>query len=143
MLKDYAHQALEPARLRALIHLVEHNLGYALYREVEAAKIDLSAQERTNLAFADGPIVVTAPLHRDDFEAWLDAPLAAIRAGVDHLLRETGATVADIDRVFLTGGSARVPRVRRLFDDRFGADRVSSGDHLTSVASGLALAAAG
>jgi hypothetical chaperone protein len=47
-----------------------------------------------------------------------------------------------VDRVFLTGGSSLVPAVRRIFEDRFGAERVQTGDEFTSVARGLALRAA-
>jgi hypothetical chaperone protein len=47
-----------------------------------------------------------------------------------------------VDRVFLTGGSSLVPSVRRIFETRFGAERLRSGGELTSVASGLALRAA-
>ena len=44
-----------------------------------------------------------------------------------------------MDRVFLTGGTAFVPAVRRLFEARFGAERVSGGGEFVSVAEGLAL----
>ncbi|MPT24384.1 MAG: hypothetical protein E2577_16220 [Starkeya sp.] len=45
----------------------------------------------------------------------------------------------DIDHVFLTGGSSLIPAVRRLFTERFDADRIDSGEELTSIAHGLAL----
>jgi hypothetical chaperone protein len=48
----------------------------------------------------------------------------------------------EIDHVFLTGGSAFVPAVRRLFAERFGAGKLAGGDEFTSVATGLALRAA-
>jgi hypothetical chaperone protein len=41
--------------------------------------------------------------------------------------------------VFLTGGSSLTPRVRRMFTERFGDDRIASGGELTSIAHGLAL----
>jgi hypothetical chaperone protein len=44
-----------------------------------------------------------------------------------------------VDHVFLTGGTSFVPAVRRLFDRRFGAERVESGGEFVSVAEGLAL----
>jgi hypothetical chaperone protein len=44
--------------------------------------------------------------------------------------------------VFLTGGSSFVPAVRRVFEGRFGSDRIRSGNEFTSVAVGLALKAA-
>jgi hypothetical chaperone protein len=47
-----------------------------------------------------------------------------------------------VDRVFLTGGTSLVPAVRRIFEARFGADRVVAGGEFVSVAEGLALMAA-
>jgi hypothetical chaperone protein len=32
-----------------------------------------------------------------------------------------------------------VPRIRRIFEDRFGRERIASGNELTSIAHGLAL----
>jgi hypothetical chaperone protein len=43
--------------------------------------------------------------------------------------------------VFLTGGSSFVPAVRRIFEKRFGAEKIRSGNEFTSVARGLALKA--
>jgi len=44
----------------------------------------------------------------------------------------------DVDRVFLTGGSSFVPAVRRIFERRFGADRLDAGNEFVSIANGLA-----
>jgi hypothetical chaperone protein len=60
---------------------------------------------------------------------------------VDRLMSAAGLTFAQIDRVFLTGGSSFVPAVRRIFADRFGEEKVTGGEELTSVATGLALRA--
>jgi hypothetical chaperone protein len=48
---------------------------------------------------------------------------------------------SDIDSIFLTGGSSFVPVVRRYFSRTFGADKLCSGEELTTVAKGLALRA--
>ena len=58
---------------------------------------------------------------------------------MDSALARAGIDTADIDRVFLTGGSSLIPAVRALFDRRFGVERIATGDELTSIASGLAL----
>lgn len=44
-----------------------------------------------------------------------------------------------IDRVFLTGGTAFVPAVCRLFEQRFGLKKLAGGGEFVSVAEGLAL----
>src|SRR5262249_3835607 len=114
---------------------------YHLYRAVEQTKLTLSASATATLAFHDPPADIDAPVARGDFEGWIGAKLAAIDGCVDRLLAQTGASPADVDQVFLTGGSSLVPAVRARFAARFGAAKLRGGDELTSVAQGLALRA--
>jgi hypothetical chaperone protein len=60
-------------------------------------------------------------------------------ATVDQALQAAGLPHTAVDRVFLTGGTAFVPAVRRLFAERFGAGRMAGGGEFVSVAEGLAL----
>jgi hypothetical chaperone protein len=87
------------------------------------------------------PVTLERSVARADFESWIGAELEAMGASVDLLIAATGVRAEQIDRVFLTGGSALVPAVRRLFEARFGADRIAGGGEFTSVATGLALRA--
>ena len=76
------------------------------------------------------------------FEKWIARHLEAIASTVDELFMSCEMKPAEIDRVFLTGGSAFVPAVREIFAQRFGADKLIGGSEFTSVAKGLALRAA-
>lgn len=131
--------ALEPERIQALIHVVENELGYHLYRAVQRTKLTLSQHEESTFLFEDSPVRIEARIQRVDFEAWIAEELDQIAQCVDGLLERSGVDNAAIDRVFLTGGSAFVPAVRRIFLERFGESRLRGGDELVSVASGLAL----
>ena len=91
--------------------------------------------------FEDYELRVDSTVERDDFERWIVEELGKIRNSVDRLLSRTGVSVSDVDRLFLTGGSSLVPAVRRIFVERFGHERSSSGSEFTSVAKGLALRA--
>jgi hypothetical chaperone protein len=141
LLLDLRREALAPERLDALVHLVAHDLGFHLYRSVEATKLALSKLEATRFRFVDGPVRIDERVERGEFEDWIAEEVSAIEACVDRLLMRAGADPRDVDRVFLTGGSSLVPVVRGLFAQRFGEDRLRSGAELTSVASGLALRA--
>jgi len=141
LLDDLRKQSLEPAKIAALIHVVEADLGFHLYRAVERCKVELSAQTKSTLDFEDDPANVHDDVMRPDFERWIGDPLTAIARTVDRLLERTNVSRRDVDRVFMTGGSSLVPSVRRVFAERFGEDRLSGGDELTSVALGLALRA--
>lgn len=141
-LHAYRRTAREPEKIGALIEVVDGDLGYALYAAVERAKVALSRADSARFAFEADDISVSAQVSRDDFEAWIAPELDALTTCLDGLLADIGLTGADVDTVFLTGGTALVPAVRGLFEARFGAARLRSGDFLASVASGLARYAA-
>jgi hypothetical chaperone protein len=106
----------------------------------------LSHAEIAEFRFRDHPhlpnIDLRIPVTRANFESWIRDDLEIIERCVDSLLQSSGVDARDVDRVFLTGGTAFVPAVRRIFTSRFGDDRIRGGNEFTSVASGLALRAA-
>ncbi len=141
LLAELRLQAFEPEKIAALMHVVEHDLGYHLYGAVEQTKIELSDQEESRMVFRDATLAIEQDVGRRRFESWIDDELTAIAACVNRLLEQTGVAPDDVGSVFITGGSSFVPAVRRLFELRFGAARIHSGGELTSVAKGLALRA--
>jgi hypothetical chaperone protein len=141
MLAELRLQALEPAKIAALIHVIEQDLGYHLYRAVEQAKIELSDRASSLLRFRDAALDLQQIVSCDEFEGWVGDELTAIATCLNRLLEQTGVEPHDVGSVFMTGGSSFVPAVRRLFEARFGAERLRGGGELTSVAKGLALRA--
>jgi hypothetical chaperone protein len=142
-INEVARMALHPERLHHLIRLVEDEAGYALYQAVSAAKAALSRAEEAVLHFTHRDLRVEAPVRRVDFEGWIAPELARLAEAVDRSLADAKLAPGQVDRVFLTGGTSLVPAVRRLFEERFGADRVTGGGEFVSVAEGLALIGAG
>lgn len=140
-LRELARDALDPEPLERFISLVENDLGFDLYRAVTAAKVALSDRERVPFRFADpgSGLDIRAEIARADFEGWIEADVARIGATVDEALARSGLGPDAVDRVFLTGGSSLVPAIRRLFVERFGAERLRSAEPFESIASGLAL----
>ena len=136
---EVAAKAKHPERLRALITLIEDELGYRLNQVVSAAKAALSRGDSTILSFHHKDIHIEQTIARADFEAWIAPDITRMSATVDAALAQGGLAADAIDHVFLTGGTSFVPAVRRLFETRFGQDRVSAGGEFVSVAEGLAL----
>ena len=141
MLRGVQGHALEPAKIKALIHLIREDLGFRLHRAVQAAKCSLSHQPEAVFRFEDGAVEIEATLERSVFEGWIAEELEQIENCVDALLQHSGARREHVDAVFLTGGSSFVPAVRRIFETRFGAGKIRSGNEFTSVAHGLAIKA--
>lgn len=131
--------AVHPELIGRMIALIEHEQGFPLYDAVGQLKRALSSSEHAAFHFAGGGIEIGADVRRADFEQWIADDLRRIEAAMDQALARAGIAPADIDRVFLTGGSSLIPAIRTLFDRRFGEDRIATGGELTSIAHGLAL----
>jgi hypothetical chaperone protein len=139
--EELKRESFEPEKIGALIHIVENDLGYFLFRAVEKTKLELSGVESTAFEFSDPPVRIEEIVARIDFESWIRAYLGQIAECVDRLMKAVAIGADRIDSVFLTGGSSFVPAVRRIFIERFGAERIRMGDEFTSVARGLAVRA--
>ncbi|MCP3736241.1 Hsp70 family protein [Sphingomonas sp. RP10(2022)] len=138
-LEKLRRSALDPEAIARMIAVIEEELGYRLYDAVGQLKRTLSRDEVAEFRFEGAGLAIAAAVTRAEFEAWIAPDIARIDAAVDRALAVAGVAAGDIDRVFLTGGTSLIPRIRRLFDDRFGAERIATGGELTSIAHGLAL----
>lgn len=131
--------ALDPDAVGRMIAVIEEEQGFRLYDAVGRVKRDLSAAESARFQFAGGGLSIEAEVTRAQFEAWIAPDVARIEAAVDGALAAAAVPPTAIDRVFLTGGTSLTPRIRRLFTERFGEEKIASGGELTSIAHGLAL----
>ncbi|MDQ0563646.1 putative chaperone protein [Rhizobium mesoamericanum] len=138
-LKRLVRTALEPEKLETFIDLVDHDEGYPLYQAVSATKMALSAADEAAFDFAPLGRGGRCTIRRADFESWIADDLARIEGALNDVLEKTKTTFDMIDKVFLTGGTSFVPAVRRIFTERFDADRIETGGELLSIAHGLAL----
>jgi hypothetical chaperone protein len=140
-LERLQRSALEPQAIGRMIAMIENELGFPLYDAVGRLKRTLSSEESADFRFAGGDVMIEAHVTRTEFETWIAPDVARMAAAVDEALAAAGLGEADIDRVFLTGGTSLVPAVRSVFTSRFGEERIMSGGELTSIAHGLALVA--
>lgn len=138
-LEKLKRAALDPEAIGRMIAVIEGELGYQLYHAVGALKRALSADESAHFHFEGGDLAIEADVTRSEFEAWIASDIARIETAVDRALALAGTDPQAIDRVFLTGGTSLTPRVRRLFAERFGTEKLATGGELTSIAHGLAL----
>lgn len=128
--------------LEALHTLVVENLGYMLFRVIEKAKQELSDSDSAVIEFSEKGIVIREEITRVEFETMVEDKFQTISACVDKTLAQAGVSPQDIDTVLVTGGSSFIPKIRRIFLDRFGCEKLLPIDAFTSVAYGLGLSAA-
>ncbi|MBC8022290.1 MAG: Hsp70 family protein [Burkholderiales bacterium] len=137
-LKEVAVFSDAPELVARFIRLVESDQGYPLYKAVSEAKEALSSVEVTRFSFKAAGFEIDSTVTRAQFESWIEPELEGIEEALEEALANASISHRDVDRVFLTGGSSFVPAVRRIFERRFGADRVDAGNEFVSIANGLA-----
>ena len=138
-LEQLLRDSLDPDRIRAFLAFLDADAGYAMYRAVSAAKMQLSHAEEGKLSLHVAGVDIERTIKRTEFETWIAPELDDIAACVDRALAQAGLVESQVDRVFLTGGSSFVPAVRAQFESRFGAAKIETGDQLVSIAYGLSL----
>ncbi len=132
-------QAREPEKVKRLLHVVRQRLGHRLAFAVESAKIALSAEDCTSMPLAFLEAGLSAPATRAEFDRAIDAMTYRLRETASACVAAAGLTPTDIDAIFLTGGSSRVPAVSAAIGRAApAAPMVGSADDLLSVPLGLA-----
>ena len=76
-LQELKTQALEPAKIEALLQIVEEDLGPELFKSVEGTKQRLSKESRVVLSFNEPPTCIESAVERALFEQWITVQLKA------------------------------------------------------------------
>ena len=132
-----------PRAVDAFQALITGNYAFFLFQEIEKAKSRLSAADEARMHFRRDEIEIDEPITRAEFERLIAPDQAQVHRCMESVLAAAEVTRRDIDAVFLTGGTAQIPAIRRMFAEEFGADKLKAQDYLTSVAVGLGLSALG
>src|SRR2546427_233801 len=107
----------------------------------EAAKIRLSADERTALTIPFDAFTYRREIARAELERLIERLVANTLRSCRMALADAGLSPADINEVVLVGGSTRVPLVRRPVGELFGRTPHSQLNPHEGVALGAAVQA--
>ncbi len=137
MLTELVADACEPEKVARLLKTIRQRLGHRIALAVEDAKIALSE-------------AVSVGLHLDFLETGLEALPdrksldSSIAEKTERLHRTAAACIADegiksadIQTIFFTGGSGRIPKVRDAIMRAAPIARTTKGSDFLSVALGL------
>jgi len=135
LLNDLLRDARDAEKVALLIKVWRQRLSYRLVRSAEESKIALSDRPEitTPLPFISDSLA--AAITQDGLEAALSQPLTRILEQV-HLALENAQEKPDV--IYLTGGSARSPLIKKALAERLPGIPIAGGDDFGSVTAGLA-----
>lgn len=124
----------EPELLRRFITLRDKKQNHHILRSAEQAKISLSDNSRSSLDLNSIVTGLSCTISRDQFAHAIERPLASITDLMTEAIRQAAVQP---DLIYITGGSAKSPIIRRAIEQKLGTIPVVDGDHFGSVATGL------
>ncbi|HCM7227237.1 TPA: molecular chaperone [Klebsiella aerogenes] len=135
MLNDLLRDARDADKVALLLKVWRQRLSYRLVRSAEESKIALSAQPYFN---AELPFIsdeLATAISQQGLEEALNQPLARIMEQVKLALESSHETP---DVIYLTGGSARSPLIKKALAAQLPGIPIAGGDDFGSVTAGLA-----
>jgi len=128
-----------PERIDALIAIVENELSLELYNAVSRTKIALSAVDEAAFHFEADGVEIRRTVARDEFDGWIAGDVSKIEDCMLATLASARVTPAEVDYVFMTGGTSFVPLIRHRLERVFDPGKLIAGNEFVSVAAGLAV----
>ncbi len=140
-IRQLHHQAADRSLTERLITVVERHAGHEVANKVEQAKIALSDTDIARVDLTDIEDDWTHDMSRDTLTTAITPDVDKVVAAAGETVAKAGISRDTVHTLFMTGGSTALPGFEDAMRAAFPAARVHYGDRLSSVASGLGLAA--
>ncbi len=127
----------EPEKTRRLLCTLQDRLGHRIAFSVEDAKIALSDRESVgvDLGFIEGGLMTDVT--RAGFDRTIEQQTGRLSRTATTCIADAGLSPTDIQTIFFTGGSSRVPVVRAAISRAAPEAKPATGSDMLSVAFGL------
>lgn len=135
LLQELVRNARDAEKVALLLKVWQQRLSYRLVRSAEESKIALSGQAACSAALPFISDSLAAAIDQTGLEAALNQPLARILEQV-QLALDNGRETPDV--IYLTGGSARSPLIKKALAEQLPGIDIAGGDDFGSVTAGLA-----
>ena len=133
-LQQLLRDTTEPEVLKRFIKMRNHKQNHHVVRNAEQAKILLSKNSATCVDVSYIESGLACDISRDEFADAISRPLEKMTNLMQDAIDQAGCQP---DLIYVTGGSAQSPVIRKAIENKLGHIRVLDGDHFGSVAAGL------
>ena len=135
--KKCALKETDKDNIERLFILIEDQQIFSFFEEIENTKKNLSLKATSKFSFQYPDLETSEVFSAVEFQNWSDSFKFNIFAALERCFTQAGISHADIDHVFLTGGTAHVPFIQDEFKKMFGAEKLQTKNFFHSILSGL------
>ena len=138
-IRSLRKESKKPKLLERLLSVLEHQSGHRLIGDIEHAKIALSAEDEALLDLAYIENDFSIPVSQKNFEISITELVCRVEDCIAQTVTDAAVPAAQINTVFMTGGSSMVRPIQALIRRLFPAAEIVSGDVFGAVGKGLGL----
>jgi hypothetical chaperone protein len=135
--RELAADAREPEKLKRLLRTLRQRLGHRIAFAIEDAKMALSDATVAPIPLDFLQRALGAQATREGFDRAIQSRTARLFTVASKCIADAGLKPHNIDTIFFTGGSSRVPAVREAIRKAAPEARAAAGSDFLSVALGL------
>ena len=131
----FTHQDKE--HLDNLFCLINENMGFSIYEEIEKCKQRVCMSGAYDFSFIEEDIEIVENITYEQFLIATKEDIDIIFEELDSVLTMAQVKPTDVDLICCTGGTSKVPEVKKRLELLFGTSKVQTFKNFHSVIWGL------
>jgi hypothetical chaperone protein len=135
--QSWSLKKADQQKMDNLFSLLENQLGFSVFEEIEGTKRRLSGAAETDFHFSYPGMDLKERVTRPEFDGYVRDRVEAILTTLDGTLSQGQVSADEVDVVVCTGGTAQVPVIYEGLARRFGADKIEHHNSFHGVVEGL------
>lgn len=133
---------LDQLRMKNLLTLVECQLGFPLFHEIEKVKVSLGKNTSAHFSYGFLDMLIEQDVKASDYQKSVTPTIDEVMETMMDVFRQSGLKPQQVDQVCLTGGTSQFPMIKTHLKNLFGAEKLIEHNIYQSVVNGLAQFAA-
>lgn len=125
-------------RIENLYALVENQMGFPLFNEIEKTKVRLGKASDVEFSYDDLGVDIQQAVTDTGFRNSVTPTVDEIMETMNGVFTQSGLGPEQVDQVVLTGGTSQFPLLREKLTQVFGAGKLKEHNIYESVVNGLA-----
>lgn len=137
-IKSFGLSELDQRRMKNLLTLVECQLGFPLFHEIEKVKVSLGKESSSQFSYGFLDMHVEQDVTAAGYRISVRPTVQEVMDTMMDVFKQSGLSIRDVDEVVLTGGTSQFPLIREELTRIFGKEKLSEHNIYQSVVNGLA-----
>jgi hypothetical chaperone protein len=136
-INKFALDGEDQEKMQNLFNLVECQLGFPLFNEIEKVKVSLGKNPESTFHYHQYGINIDQPIQDQNYRDSVMESVDEIMSTMMEVFKQSGLGPDSVHEVILTGGTSQFPLLREKLRGIFGAEKLREHNIYQSVVNGL------